>query len=187
MGSLPDSDLLKILVAQQLAQQRAKALADALAPQEAPPLSPTAIAAALRGPTAPTLFGNGGSRLFGSSTPGLGGILSERSRRRYEWEQRFDHWEESESDAETQRIERARNMVQQALSQNQWLHDHGVTIVRQGSFWNRTNARLDTDIDLRAQHPYIRIEYAAGVNAEAAYRAGEYIGMGARSKILYSR
>lgn len=99
--------------------------------------------------------------LTGYAASDLFGPLSEPYRRRSEWNDRFAHWERSESNAETQRIERARNTVQQALGKNRWLNSEGATrIVPQGSFTNRTNTRLDADIDLRVQHPSIKIEYA---------------------------
>ncbi len=102
--------------------------------------------------------------------------LSEPYRRRSEWNDRFAHWERS--DAETQRIERARNMVQQALGKNRWLSSEGARIVPQGSFTNRTNTRLDADIDLRVQHPSLKIEYGYGVDVATAYRQGGYYSKG---------
>lgn len=130
-------------------------------------------------------FTPGVSSLFGSLAPSplqpsgsaasdLFGLLDESYRRRSEWNDRFAHWERSESDAETQRIERARNMVQEALGRNFWLNSEGARIIPQGSFTNRTNTRLDADIDLRVQHPTIKIEYAHGVDAATAYQQGGY-------------
>ncbi len=106
------------------------------------------------------------------------GPLDESYRRRSEWNDRFTHWERSESDAETQRIERARNMVQQALGKNRWLNTERARIVPQGSFTNRTNTRLDADIDLRVQHPMLKIEYGPGVHAGIAWQQGGYYDTG---------
>ena len=78
----------------------------------------------------------------------------------------------------SQRIERARSMVQQALGKNLWLNSEGARIIPQGSFTNRTNTRLDADIDLRVQHPTIKIEYAHGVDVATAYQQGGYYGTG---------
>jgi hypothetical protein len=114
----------------------------------------------------------------GSAASDLLGLLSEPYRRRGEWNDRFAHWERSESDAETQRIERARSMVQQALGKNFWLNSEGARIIPQGSFTNRTNTRLDADIDLRVQHPLLKIEYAHGVDAGTAWRQGGYYDTG---------
>jgi hypothetical protein len=72
-------------------------------------------------------------------------------RRRQEWNDRFAHWEKSESDSETQRIERARDMVMAAIAQNDWLRSQRIFLAPQGSFTNRTNTRLEADIDLRVQ------------------------------------
>jgi hypothetical protein len=114
----------------------------------------------------------------GSAASDLLGLLSEPYRRRGEWNDRFAHWERSESDAETQRIERARSMVQQALGKNFWLNSEGARIIPQGSFTNRTNTRLDADIDLRVQHPLLKIEYAHGVDVGTAWRQGGYYDTG---------
>ena len=51
-------------------------------------------------------------------------------------------------------------------------------IVPQGSFTNRTNTRLDADIDLRIQHPMLKIEYGSGVDAGTAWRQGGYYNTG---------
>ena len=69
-------------------------------------------------------------------------------------------------------------MVQQALGENSWLNSEGARIIPQGSFTNRTNTRLDADIDLRVQHPTIKIEYAHGVDVATAYQQGGYYGTG---------
>jgi hypothetical protein len=69
-------------------------------------------------------------------------------------------------------------MVQQALGKNRWLNTEGARIVQQGSFTNRTNTRLDADIDLRVQHPMLRIEYGPGVNAWTAWQQGGYYNTG---------
>jgi hypothetical protein len=151
--------------------KRKNALAGLLNPPPSNPLS---------NPLSP-----GVSSLLGSLAPSpfqptrpaasdLFGLLSGPYRRRAEWNDRFAHWERSESDAETQRIERARNMVQQALGKNLWLNSERARIIPQGSFTNRTNTRLDADIDLRVQHPSLKIEYRHGVDVATAYRQGAY-------------
>jgi len=157
--------------------QRKNTLAGLLSsqPPSNPLAQPSPSVSSLLGSLAPSpLLPNGSavSDLFGL------GLLSESYRRRSEWNERFAHWERSESDAETQRIERARGMVQQALSKNLWVNSEGARIVPQGSFTNRTNTRLDADIDLRVQHPTIKIEYAHGVDVATAYQQGGYYDTG---------
>lgn len=88
---------------------------------------------------------------------GVESAMTERYRRRREWNDRFSHWEKAESDSESGRIERARAMVKDALSSNQWLRDERVKLVEQGSFTNRTNVRGEADIDLRVHHPGIKV------------------------------
>jgi hypothetical protein len=69
-------------------------------------------------------------------------------------------------------------MVQQALSKNWWLNSERARIIPQGSFTNRTNTRLDADIDLRVQHPSLKIEYGYGVDVATAYQQGGYFDTG---------
>lgn len=155
--------------------QRKNALADLLgsSPPSNPLTQPSPGVSALFGSLAPSPF-----QPSGSAVSDLFGLLSEPYRRRNEWNDRFAHWERSESDAETQRIERARSMVQQALGKNFWLNSESARIIPQGSFTNRTNTRLDADIDLRVQHPTIKIEYGYGVDVATAYQQGGYYSTG---------
>jgi hypothetical protein len=118
------------------------------------------------------------ARALAMKSGGLFGLLSDQYRIRSQWNKRFSHWERSESDSETQRIERARNMVDVALSKNAWLLSQGVSLVPQGSFTNRTNTRLEADIDLRVQHPATKIDYLNGVDPQAAWRDSGYVALG---------
>jgi hypothetical protein len=89
-------------------------------------------------------------------------------RSRSSWNDRLTHWERPASDSEEQQIQRAAEMVRGALSHNRRLNDEGVTISPQGSYHNNTNVRLEADMDLRAVHPYIRLEYASDVVVNTA-------------------
>lgn len=89
-------------------------------------------------------------------------------RAQYEWTSRFEHWERPASDFEESKIERAAAMVLDALDDSQWLADEGVIVRPQGSYYNNTNVRLDSDMDLRAVHPGVRIEYHWNVSDTAA-------------------
>jgi len=98
------NDLVRILAE----QQRYKRLANALAPEEPPPLPPSAIAAALLGtPQSLLTHGLRAPASLGSSPPTFGGLLSQSTSRRDQFENYFANWEKSESNAETHRIERA--------------------------------------------------------------------------------
>ncbi len=61
-------------------------------------------------------------------------------------------------------------MVRTALAGNAWLQAEGVMIASQGSYSNNTNVRLESDMDLRAVHPLVRIEYHPNVVVECAER-----------------
>jgi len=112
----------------------------------------------------------------------LVGLLAEGHRTRSSWNDRLTHWERPASDSEGVQIERAASMVRFALTENAWLRNEGVQISAPGSYFNNTNVRLESDMDLRAVHPLVRIEYAPNVYVEAAQAAhgipqsGRYFG-----------
>jgi hypothetical protein len=101
-----------------------------------------------------------------------------QSRTRSSWNDRLTHWERPASDTEQAQIERAASLVRGALSSSSWLSSEGVTVAPQGSYFNNTNVRQMADQDLRAAHPGLRVEYAAGLNEQAVdsqlgiYRTG---------------
>jgi hypothetical protein len=97
-----------------------------------------------------------------------------RARTRQSWNERLEHWEQPASDSEEAMIERAARMVRAALSRSSWLSDEGVQIEPQGSYYNNTNVRKESDIDLRATHPSIYIKYGATVVQEYADQALGY-------------
>lgn len=92
-------------------------------------------------------------------------------RTRSSWNERLQHWERPASDSEEEQIERAARMVRAALGESRMLSDNGMTIAPQGSYHNNTNVRLESDMDLRAVHPWIRTECAPGVDDAIARAA----------------
>lgn len=96
------------------------------------------------------------------------------ARSRSEWNKRFEHWQRPASDSEEATIERAAGMVRDALGRSAWLADEVVAVHPQGSYHNNTNVRLDSDMDLRAQHPGLKVQYAENVHVEAADYALQY-------------
>jgi hypothetical protein len=101
----------------------------------------------------------------------LATILAEGARTRSSWNDRLTHWERPASDSEEVQIQRAASMVRFALTENTWLRNEGVAVSAQGSYFNNTNVRLESDMDLRAVHPLIRIVYANDVIVEYAQKA----------------
>jgi hypothetical protein len=89
-------------------------------------------------------------------------------RTRSSWNDRLDHWERPPSESEEAQIQRAAAMVRNALSGSAWLAAESVTIEPQGSYHNNTNVRQEADMDLRAMHPSLKVEYGPGVIAENA-------------------
>jgi hypothetical protein len=104
--------------------------------------------------------------------------LLARSRTRQSWNDRLEHWERPASDSEEAMIGRAASMVRQVMSADPWFVAEGVQIEQQGSYYNNTNVRKESDIDLRAVHPDIHIQYGPGVRESDAYRAFGYHGTG---------
>lgn len=95
-------------------------------------------------------------------------------RTRQEWNDRFTHWERPASVTEAGTIERAQSNVTAAISGNEWLQQECIRILPQGSYYNNTNVRTEADIDLRALHPLIKVEYAANVLQDYAWTALGY-------------
>ncbi|OLB79020.1 MAG: hypothetical protein AUI16_02325 [Alphaproteobacteria bacterium 13_2_20CM_2_64_7] len=90
------------------------------------------------------------------------------SRTRQSWNDRLAHWERPASDSEEEMIERAATMVRQIMSHNSWFAAEAVEIAPQGSYYNNTNVRQESDIDLRAVHPMIHVVYGDQVVKEYA-------------------
>lgn len=76
--------------------------------------------------------------------------LLAKSRTRYAWNERFEHWERPASRSEEDQIERAARMVRAGLAGRDLLEAPFVTVTGQGSYFNNTNYRLDSDMDIRA-------------------------------------
>jgi hypothetical protein len=64
------------------------------------------------------------------------------------------------------------------MAKNRWFTKEGVKIASQGSYFNNTNVRQEADMDLRAGHNDIYIQYAPGVIVERAYAALGYYDTG---------
>lgn len=102
---------------------------------------------------------------------GLRQVIEEalaKSRTRASWNDRLINWERPASDHEEAKIERAARMAGQIVAANPWLVAEGVSVMPQGSYFNNTNVRLEADMDLRVQHPGLRVIYHKGVDSTAA-------------------
>ena len=128
------------------------------------------------------IFGLGLGINGNQNITGLGSLFqvteNDSVRRRASWNDRFSHWEKAESTTETTAIERGRTTVECILSRNNWLISEGVRIVPQGSFTNRTNVRNEADIDLRVQHPVLKVECEPGVDFNNAWNTFGYSSSG---------
>ncbi|MWA35488.1 hypothetical protein [Burkholderia pseudomallei] len=130
------------------------------------------------------LFSSSGIAL--SALAGLQGLFAS-PRSRQEWNDRFTHWQRPASVTETGTIERAQSNVTAAISSNTWLQQEHVRILPQGSYYNNTNVRTEADIDLRALHPLVRIEYAANVLQDCAWAALGYSHYGLTFDQVFNR
>lgn len=101
-------------------------------------------------------------------------LLAE-ARTRVSWNERFEHWERPASDSEEAVIERAATMVRGALAKRNWLTSQGVLVKPQGSYFNNTNVRLESDMDLGVRHPGIKVMTGPGVTLQQADAALGYV------------
>ena len=74
-------------------------------------------------------------------------------------------------------------MVRTALADNAWLKSEGVSISPQGSYFNNTNVRLESDMDLRAVHPLVRIVTQMMLSSRVPKRITEFLKAGAISRM----
>lgn len=128
--------------------------------------------------------------LAGAFSPPPGGVFGsifESARRRAAWNERFEHWQKPASDTEEMKIGRAWSNVEAAVAGNQWLTEQGVRIAPQGSYHNNTNVRTEADIDLRAVHRLLKIEYAPGVVQQAAWGVLGYSDSGQSFQQIFGR
>jgi hypothetical protein len=97
----------------------------------------------------------------------LSNVLLEKAaaaaRSRSSWNDRLAHWERPASDTEEAAIARAAGMVRAIVDANTTLKAEGVSVAAQGSYFNNTNVRIDSDMDLRVVHPLLHIDYTSGV------------------------
>lgn len=91
-----------------------------------------------------------------------------RSRSRTSWNDRLAHWERPASFHEEAKIERAARMVRNNISANAWLVGERVSVRPQGSYFNNTNVRLEADMDVRVQHPDLKVIYLDGADEPRA-------------------
>jgi hypothetical protein len=101
----------------------------------------------------------GGLIMSNALTSYLTESIAKAARTRTSWNDRLAHWERPASDSEEARIERAAGMVRSTLAGSAWWKSEGITIQPQGSYHNNTNVRQEADMDLRAMHPLMKVEY----------------------------
>ena len=96
----------------------------------------------------------GGLSGLGLSTEGLAlystllGSPIGRPRNRSEWEQRFVHWQRPASESEEAKIDATSRRVRAAFARSRFLPNRRWAIIKQGSYHNNTNVRVESDVDL---------------------------------------
>ena len=78
----------------------------------------------------------------------LAALAHEKPRNRSEWESRFAHWQKPPSETEEQKIEAIAKRIRTALARSNFLPTRSWAIIKQGSYHNNTNVRLESDVDL---------------------------------------
>lgn len=64
------------------------------------------------------------------------------------WEDKFRTWSQSPSQTETDKAENAERMIREAIRNSSKLKNRNITVIRQGSYRNRTNVRGESDVDI---------------------------------------
>jgi hypothetical protein len=67
---------------------------------------------------------------------------------RDDWSPRFDRWAQGPSATEKEKCENAERMVRAAIAAHDGLRARNIEVFAQGSYPNRTNVRLDSDVDI---------------------------------------
>lgn len=97
------------------------------------------------------------------------------------WEQQFRSWAEPPSQSEIDRCANAVRMVTAAIEANTALKQRTIRVFAQGSYYNRTNVRQDSDVDIAVvcSDTFFE-EYPAGTtretfgNVAASYTYSQY-------------
>lgn len=64
------------------------------------------------------------------------------------WEDTFTSWSRGPGETEQQRSDNAASMIVEALNNDEELAKYDIVVFTQGSYKNRTNIRLDSDVDI---------------------------------------
>ncbi len=87
-----------------------------------------------------------------------------------DWEQRFNSWSKGPGITEQERCENAERMVRDAICVHPAFKNRNMRVFLQGSYRNRTNVRMDSDIDVCVQcldTVYFTFDHAPGLTMEA--------------------
>ena len=74
--------------------------------------------------------------------------LVNREQRKNSLESKLSRWAESPSQTEADKCDHSVNMVKKAIAADPKLKDMDITVFGKGSFFNRTNIRSDSDVDV---------------------------------------
>jgi hypothetical protein len=74
--------------------------------------------------------------------------IYKRPRSRTDWKDRFSHWQRPASETEEVKIEAAARRIALALRRSTFLPQRRWRVIKQGSYYNNTNVRTDSDMDL---------------------------------------
>jgi len=86
-------------------------------------------------------------------------------------------WIKPSSENEQDRQERALHMVSRAINGWSGFDDTDYIVYPKGSYYNRTNVRLDSDVDIVVQlQECLYYDYFRDVNKDEAIKDGSYAG-----------
>lgn len=64
------------------------------------------------------------------------------------WEDKFHTWAQPPSETEQEKCENAERVIRKAIEASAALKDRSVVVFPQGSYRNRTNVKMDSDVDI---------------------------------------
>ena len=80
------------------------------------------------------------------------------------WEQTFRDWGKPPSKTEQEKCDNAERAIRKAISASEKLKDLDITVFPKGSYRNRTNARLSSDVDICVLcRDIINVQYPEGM------------------------
>ena len=98
----------------------------------------------------------------------LFGTIASNGTSIYRWEAQFTVWAQGPSQTEQEKCDRAATAIKKAILNDPTLSKRSVAVFAQGSYRNRTNIKLDSDVDVCVRcDDFFFADYPAGMTQES--------------------